>query len=145
MKKNLFLFVVLLAMATFTACKDEKDEPKPLTRAQILTSHDWKVDKVIEVSSSDTVEIVIEPCDKDNFQTFRPDGILVYDQGNKKCYEGTDQTSITTWSLTEDNKVLKIAILERPILELNENKLVYESKYLWGNDTIYSTTTLIKY
>jgi hypothetical protein len=94
-----FLFVALLFQVT--ACRDKEDDPKPLTRTELLTAKTWKIDKI----SGKTLGVEFDMTDdplvadyKDTQFTFRPDGTCTI--------TSTDGTIPATWAFAANETKL---------------------------------------
>jgi hypothetical protein len=153
MRKNLFLQLFIITLISLSACNDNDENPNPDTAKNhsqaelLLTNHAWKLEEEIQVNITGTYitnQNNMNSCDKDDFQTFQTDGILVFDAGIEKCDPRNSQTNKTTWAFTNNDMVLKIANRSNQIIEFNENKLVYKYTSMSTIDTTTITTTLVK-
>lgn len=108
--------IAIVAFALlFTACK--KDDDKPLTREQILTSGKWKVtaitvDPAINfngVMITDFYNSAFYPdCVKDNFSTFNANGTVIDDEGPTKCSTSDPQNVSGTWVFNSDKTIITL-------------------------------------
>jgi hypothetical protein len=70
-----YLFFILLFQVT--ACRDKQDDPKPLTRTELLTAKTWKIEKILGKAFGVEMDLTDDPLVEDfrDVQfTFRPDG-----------------------------------------------------------------------
>jgi len=88
MKPAIQLAALLLVVTSGTvsiSCKDDDETPKAKTKTELLTAGPWKRTALIStpaydwnvngVSDTDVLSIMF-PCEKDNFFTFKTDGII---------------------------------------------------------------------
>ena len=119
MKKLLFVFFLILGFGFLTtSCNDDDEAVSNKTVTELLTQHCWKLTNVTE------------DCEKDNFETFFPDGTYEFDHGTDLC-DPAEVNSSGTWELSADETTLTVtsgnggitATIEFTIIEITENSL----------------------
>jgi hypothetical protein len=132
-KTQLAALLMLVAWATVTvSCKKEDNEKKQKTKTELLTSGSWKRTALISnpaydwngngVSATDVLSIMF-PCEKDNLDTYKTNGIMETDEGPTKCNAGDPQTWTATWQLID-----------------NESKILYDGSYTYTLVEVTETT-----
>ena len=115
------VFLVFVLLAGFTGCK--KDDV-PLSRKDLLTSHNWKMSSF----KINGVAQVIEDCSKDDFLKFGSDGTVRYEPGPVKCSDDPEMVSVGWYKLSSDEKTMSITEAGVSqgitIVELTESKFV---------------------
>ena len=129
MKPAIQLIALLLLTASagmFSSCdKDDNDnDNKPKTKTELLTAGSWKRTALVSnpaydwnadgTSSTDVLSIMF-PCEKDNFDIYKTNGIMETDEGPTKCNPSDPQTWTTTWQLID-----------------NETKILYDNSYTYN-------------
>jgi hypothetical protein len=116
--KHIFrLFIALLFVGSFTACKKDNDNNKPKTKTELLTAKNWRLSGAVGslTSGSDTYSKDIfadmEPCQKDDFEKYSTDKTVTYDQGPTKCDDTASdpQTQKGAWNFEADETKLTIS------------------------------------
>ncbi|WP_157547657.1 hypothetical protein [Hymenobacter sp. DG25A] len=111
------LFIALLFVGSFTACKKDNDDNKPKTKTELLTAKNWRLSAAVGslTSGSSTYSQDIfadmEPCQKDDFEKFSTDKTAILDQGATKCDDmaSDPQTQKVAWNFESDETKLKIS------------------------------------
>jgi hypothetical protein len=98
-------FTTIIALAfvcVFASCS--KDDTATTSKKDLLTggsSKSWKISAVSVVVSGKVVDItstvLTDPCDKDDFVTFKSDGVYSEDAGTLKCFASDPQTLTGTF------------------------------------------------
>jgi len=126
MKLN--LFIVLLATCTalsFASCKKEDAASKK----ELLTTGTWKVVALTAQAGPVTYDLYkeMDDCDKDDYLTFKPDGVIEYNAGATKCEEDDAQVETGTWKFTDNETKLVMGEgeekQEATILSLTKSEL----------------------
>jgi hypothetical protein len=133
--KHLLKFAVCLVIVatTLLSCKKDKGETVPTkTKTELLTTGSWKRTALISTPAYDwygdgtfatDVLSVMKPCEKDNFDTYKTNGIGETNEGATKCDLGDPQT--WTWSWVFAN---------------NETKLIFDGTDEYKLDELTATT-----
>ncbi len=109
--KNLFLLGSVLALSlTFTACKKDKEDPKPApTKTELLTNKNWRltattVDPAYPANGTLYTNLftLFMDCYKDNLTRFESPNLFKYDEGATKCSASATQTLTGTWTFNLD-------------------------------------------
>ncbi|WP_303309444.1 hypothetical protein [Hymenobacter sp. BT730] len=114
MKHTLRLFIALLLVGSFSACKKDNDDDKPKSKTELLTAKNWRMsaETYSYVDGGRTVTedayVDYEPCAKDDFEKYNTDKTLVYDQGPTKCDDTASdpQTQQVNWDFNSDQSKL---------------------------------------
>ena len=107
--KRISLLATLAVACTFSACK--KDDDKPKSKADTLTSHEWMLSaataSVTVGGATQTMDMMnsnslfaLEDCDKDNVLSFASAGTYAVSEGATSCTPPTAETG--KWSLNSD-------------------------------------------
>ncbi|WP_448530035.1 hypothetical protein [Raineya sp.] len=111
MKKSSFLstlFLALLILGGFSACKKKTKDPSP--QEKILGK--WRMTAwTLRASNSTTVfdlYAITEPCEKDNYLEYKNGGVIVQNEGATKCSPSDPQEETGSYSLSADGKTLTI-------------------------------------
>src|SRR5262245_40333374 len=119
--------LLLLTASTCILCScnkdDNYDDNKSKTKTELLTAGSWKRTALTSnpaydwnadgTSSTDVLSIMFS-CEKDNFDTYKTNGIMETDEGPTKCNSSDPQTWTTTWELID-----------------NETKILYDASYTY--------------
>jgi len=130
--------IALLAFSAlfFSACKKDKnkeEEKKEPTKSELLQANIWMITSV----KTGGFEIIsfLEECQKDNTVDFKPNDVLVLDEGELKCDDNDPQTSEGEWKLINDSKLyLSFELLGNPysdtakLVSVSNSKLVIRAK-----------------
>jgi hypothetical protein len=124
----LFFFILLFQI---TACRDKQDDPKPLTRSELLTSKTWRIDKILGRAFGVELDLTNDPLlgdyvseYKDAQFSFRPDGTCTI--------TSPADTIAATWALADNDTklVLNPGGADEDtwdIVELNNNTAEFSS------------------
>ena len=116
MKSRIHLGIGLLLVtgsATLLSCK--KDTPTK-TRTELLTTGSWKrtaltsnpaYDWYNNGTSGTDILAYMWPCEKDDFETYKPNGVLEINEGSTKCDPSADQTWSVTWALKNNDSEIR--------------------------------------
>jgi len=140
-KTQLAALLILAAWATVAvSCKKEDNEKKQKTKTELLTADSWKRTALISnpaydwngngVSATDVLSIMF-PCEKDNFDTYKTNGIVQTDEGPTKCNAGDPQTWTATWVFADNETKLIFDGYDEYILdELTATTLKFHSTFV---------------
>lgn len=134
------LALALAATSLLTACgdKDKKDQevPAPKTAADQLVGKDWKltartVSPAIRLADGRVVTDVyaeMASYDKDDLWRFEKPSAFTHDEGPTKRSTSDPQTYTGTWSLENNDKLLKTTATglgnsSYNVMEINDNTL----------------------
>lgn len=113
--KKYSLFIVCLAIVSFSSCKDDDDDnAAPAATAQtatqkltgkdfLMTNYSYKVNDVEEASFAD-----FDECDKDDITRFETNGSMIFDEGAIKCDSTDAQTETYSWAFLSNNTKLTL-------------------------------------
>ncbi|MDO7873252.1 lipocalin family protein [Hymenobacter sp. ASUV-10] len=140
--KTFSTYLVLATLGlTAVGCSDDSDDAAP-SKTTLLTAKSWRP-TAITVAGTNYIDFLLaEPCDKDDFITFKADKTAVYDEGADKCDTASPQTSTGSWEFTNSEAKLKLTdpsgeVIEGDILTLNSTTLsVRSSQDLLGTGTL---------
>lgn len=109
--KNFILYLALLFSFTFlVSCDDDDDTPPEPTRTEIITSGEWKGDKVL-LNSIDVANIPGIGANANTFQTLR----LTFKEDNtyNAIFEanGQEQNFEGTWEFNSDESAITVEAL----------------------------------
>ncbi|AIZ62924.1 hypothetical protein PK28_03105 [Hymenobacter sp. DG25B] len=114
--KHLFrLFIVLLCVGTFSACKKDNDKPK--SKTDLLTAKNWRLSAAVGTLTSGSTSYSqdffadMEPCQKDDFEKYSTDKTVTYDQGPTKCDDTASdpQMQKASWNFEADETKLTVS------------------------------------
>ena len=125
--------------ATLLACDDDPVNPSAKSRTELLTTSSWKRTALVSnpayawypggTVATDVLGYML-PCEKDNFEVYGANGIVVTNEGPTKCDPSDPQTWTATWSLiANDTKILIDGVDEYTIDELTETTLKLRSTF----------------
>ena len=125
--KKIIPFYALIILVAFASCKKEDNKPK--TKSDFLTSGTWSVTAVTSdddgdgtYETNDFADFVA--CYKDNFYSFHADGIWELNEGPTKCEDIDPQTDTDHWQLTNNETNIILATDTYIIQELTNMSLV---------------------
>lgn len=107
-KTNLLsaLFLALLLIGSFSACKKKNTEPSP--QQKILGK--WRITAwTIKASNNPTIfdlYAIMDACDKDNYFEYRTGGVVAVNEGATKCSPSDPQETTASYTLSADGKTL---------------------------------------
>lgn len=143
--KKIFLQLLILSFAGFVifiSCKKDKDENVNAvkTKTELLTTgiwkrtalisnpaYDWNADGTFDTNILNTMF----PCEKDNFETYRTNGMVVINEGVIKCNSSDPQTWSVTWTFGDnETKLIWDGNDVYTLLELTETTLKFQSTFV---------------
>ncbi len=131
---SLLLFAVLIA----ASCKKDKDNNTNTakTKTELITSgawkrtaltsnpaYDWNANGVFDTNILNTMF----SCEKDNFDTYKTNGIMETNEGASKCNPSDPQTWTATWTWTN-----------------NETKIIFDNYDEYILDELTATTLKLR-
>ena len=125
--------IVVIFAVLISACS--KDEQK--TKTELLTLKAWKLNayKVVDSQGTEMDYYAYmqqsNDCNLDNTMLFATDGTLTVNEGTNVCNDSTYMFKSGTWSLTPDEKQIKIfeenGYYSFSLTELSESKMTIET------------------
>lgn len=146
------LLLAIFAITVFASCKKNEDAVVVSeNRLELITQKAWRVESIsVDLGKDGTIDNTIPQlgCETDNLYTFNPDGTGKMDEGELKCEATDPQSSLFTWALISDDKMVSGNIPslgfagDATIKTLNNNTLeFYTDNDISGGATI---RTIIK-
>ena len=143
MKRKIQLTALLLVItgATITiSCKKGKKDNPAKTKTELLTTGSWKRTALISnpaydwnangIFDTDILNIMF-PCEKDNTDTYKTNGIIETNEGATKCNPSDPQTWTATWIFSDnETKLIFDGFDEYTLLELTATTLKYQSTFV---------------
>ena len=135
MKQNIQLIILLLVItsAIILSCKKDEDDNTPKTKTELLTAGNWIYTSCIVSPAYDyygggnpvtDIYSIMKACEKDDFETFKTNGIWEYNQGATKCDQSSPQIELSEpWSFTSNETKVLVGTTECIILELTTTTL----------------------
>jgi len=127
--------LLVIGAATLFSCK--KDPTK--SRTELLTTGTWKraaltsnpaYDWYNNGTSNTDILSYMWPCEKDDFETYRTNGMLEINEGPTKCDPAADQTWSLTWAFIKNETVILFeGTFECIIDELTETTLKFHGTF----------------
>ena len=129
MKKVLIFSALLIAL---NSCK--KDDAKPASKADLLTSGTWRLTAAVtDMDGDGTFETdeyaAFGTCFTDNIWTFNSNGSVAVDEGATKCDPSDPQVQTDTWQMTNNETNLSFAGDTYLIEQLDANTLILKLSY----------------
>ena len=141
--KHLLKYSILFLMVAvgFLSCKKEKGNTSPAkTKTELLTSGSWKRIALVSNPAYDwnangnfdtNILNTMFPCEKDNFETYLANGMVVTNEGATKCNPSDPQTWAVTWSFGDnETKLIWAGNDIYTLLELTETTLKFQSTFV---------------
>jgi hypothetical protein len=128
--KKIFAFSIIL----FALYSCKKDDKKPVTKSDFLTSGLWIVTAAVTDDDGDGTYETDEyadfaPCYKDNVWTFKTNGSVVMDESATKCDPSDSQVITSQWQLVNNETGLILASDSYSVLQLDANQVVLKLDY----------------
>lgn len=136
--------VVMTALITVLSCHDSDDNMfQGTSRTELLTGSPWVRTSLVStpaydwygdgVSDTDVLSI-LHPCEKDNLDIYRPDGVFVTDEGPTKCDPGDPQQWTLRWTFADNETRLVFDGAgihdEYTLMELTEATLTFRITFV---------------
>src|SRR4030095_93117 len=132
-KTRLIILLLVIISATIFSCKEDEDGNIPKTKTELLTSGTWKYTSCVVSPAYDyygdgnavtDIFAIMKPCEKDDFEIFKTNGIWEYNEGPTKCDQSSPQIVYSEpWSFTANETKLFVGTVECTILELTSTTL----------------------
>ena len=129
MKKVLIFSTLLIAL---NACK--KDDAKPASKADLLTSGTWRLTAAVtDMDGDGTFETdeyaAFGTCFTDNIWTFNSNNSIAVDEGATKCDPSDPQVQTGSWQLTNNQTNLSFEGETYVIQQLDANTLILSQSF----------------
>lgn len=126
------IFVFSIALIAMNACK--KDDAKPVSKTDMLTSGTWKLTAAVTDADGDgTFETneyaTFDACFTDNIWSFNTNGSAVMDEGPTKCDPADSQVQTDSWQLTNNETNLSFAGDTYLVEQLDASTLILKLSY----------------
>ena len=122
------------------SCQKDKNSSAAETKTKLLTTgiwkrtalisnpaYDWNADGTFDTNILNTMF----PCEKDNFETYRTNGIDETNEGPTKCNASDPQTWTATWLFIDnETKLIFDGVDVYTLLELTATTLKYQSTFV---------------
>lgn len=150
MKNKLTAILGLLILILAQACKkgtEYPSKPNEKSKMELIMAGKWQIKAIIVdppmVISGKTITNFYDgysECEKDGFELYKADSIIVYDEGPLKCNSSTPQTRNSKWYFTSDySMIIEGGSTKMLLRELTDSTLV--KQYLDKIDDITYTYT----
>jgi|SRR5688572_27379896 len=136
------LVLMITGITTTLSCKKPKDENSNTakTKTELITSgpwkrtaftatpaYDWNADGTFDTNILNTMF----PCEKDNFETYQTNWMVVTNEGASKCDSSDPQTWSVTWAFGDnETKLIWDGNDVYTLLELTETILKFQSTFV---------------
>jgi hypothetical protein len=129
-----FAAFVLIAGVAFTSCKKDSDNNTSTakTRTELLTAGTWKyiactISPAYDYYGDGTLATnlfdIMKACEKDDFETYKTNGMWEYNEGPTKCDPLYPQVFSEPWRFTANETKLFVGTVECTIIELTATTL----------------------
>jgi len=132
MKLEIQSIALMLIITATLSCKKNKEENNNPTKTELLTTGTWKYTASIISPAYDyygtgtpvtNIFGIMYACEKDDFETFKTNGIWEYNEGSTKCDPSYPQIFSEPWSFTANETKIFVGTVEHTILELTATTL----------------------
>jgi len=141
-----------IAGVAFLSCKKDKDNNGAAkTKTELLTTGNWKRTALISNPAYDwyadgtfatDILSVIKPCEKDNIDTYKTNGVFETNEGATKCDPSDPQTWTATWIFADnETKLIFDGTDEYTLLELTATTLKFQSTFVENGITYTQVET----
>jgi len=134
------LLLLIISTIAFSCKKDKDDNANTTkTKTELITkgswkrtalisdpAYDWNANGVFDTNNLNTMF----PCEKDNFETYQTNGMVVTNEGATKCDASDPQTWSVTWRFGDnETKLIWDGNDVYTLLELTETTLKFQSTF----------------
>ena len=137
--QSIVLLLMIIGITTTFSCKKDKDDAAK-TKTELITmgswkrtaftstpAYDWNADGTFDINLLNTMF----PCEKDNFETYQTNGMVVTNEGVTKCNQSDPQTWSVAWRFSNnETKLIWDIGDEYTLLELTETTLKFQSTFV---------------
>jgi len=121
-------------LLVFVSCqKDENDDhANAKTKTELLTTGTWKYtgatvkpayDYYGDGAPTENIFAIMKDCEKDDFESYKTDGVWEYNEGPSKCDPSYPQIFSLPWNFADNETKLILGTDEHVILELTATEL----------------------
>ncbi len=135
-----WLLVITGATTTMSCKKDKKDNNTVKTNTELITTGSWKrtaltsdpaYDWYADGTFATDILSVMKPCEKDNFDTYKTNGVFETDEGPTKCDPLDPQTWTATWVFADnETKLIFDGTDQYTLMELTATTLKFRSTFV---------------
>jgi len=124
--------LVILSFIIFVSCHKDRDSNPAKTKTELLTAGTWKYtaatinpayDYYGDGTTVTNIFEIMKTCEKDDFETYKANGIWEYREGPTECDPTDPQDFSLPWSFTANETKLLVGSDELTILELTATTL----------------------
>ena len=135
------LLLMITVIATTLSCKKDKEENANTVKSktELITKGSWKRTALVSNPAYDwnangvfdtNILNTMFSCEKDNFETYQANGMVVTNEGATKCDSSDPQTWSVTWSFGDnETKLIWDGNDVYTLLELTETTLKFQSTF----------------
>ena len=126
-------FFLLIGGLAFVSCDKDSNTNTARTKTELLTAGNWIYTACVVSPGYDyygngnpvtDIFAIMEPCEKDDYEPFKTNGIWEYNEGPTKCDATSPQIVYSEpWRFTADETKVIVGTVECTILELTETTL----------------------
>jgi len=125
-------WLCIVSSALFFSCNKEKEGTTTKTNTEFLTTGTWKYTACIispaydyygDGNSVTDIFAILKPCEKDDYEVYKTDGIWEYNEGPTKCDASFPQVFSDPWRFTANETKLFKGTVEHTIIELTATTL----------------------
>jgi len=137
-----FTISFLIVVFVLVSCKKDKGNSDHIakTKTELLTTGSWKRTALISNPAYDwyadgtfatDILSVMKPCEKDNFDTYKTNGIWELNEGATKCDPADPQTWSLSWAFADnETKLIFGGTDEYTLDELTATTLKFRSTFV---------------
>lgn len=126
----LVLLLIITSVITTPSCNKDNNTDNAKTKTELLTTGTWKLTAYTSIPAYDwygtgvyatDIFAALNPCEKDNIDTYKSSGIFEVNEGALKCSSMDPQTFTTSWIFTDnEKKIMYDGFDEYELIELTE-------------------------
>ena len=145
------LILIIISIVTTFSCKKDEDNDSPKTKTELLTAGNWFYTSCIVSPAYDyygngnavtDIFAIMQACEKDDFETFKTNGVWEYNQGPTKCDQSDPQILFSEpWSFAGNETKVIVGGDECTILELTSTTLKLRYSFVDGGVTFTEVDT----
>ena len=129
--QSIAFLLIITGIITFS-CKKDKKETTVKTKTELLTTGTWKFTAAVITPAYDyygdgnsvtDIFSIMKPCEKDDYEIYKTNGIWEYHEGPTTCYPLNPQEFSDSWHFAANETKLVVGTDEISILELTATKL----------------------
>ena len=144
MKRKIQIIAMLLMITsvttTLSCSKDDKNTNIAKTKTELLTAGSWKRTALISTPAYDwnadgtfatNILNTMLPCEKDNLDIYKTNGIIETNEGATKCNPSDPQSWTAAWVFAaNETKLIFDGTDQYTLIELTETTLKYQSTFV---------------